>query len=418
MKVKFIFSIVMIAIFIIGCKKKDAPFDRKELLTIQGNLLTPSSPTYLFLTNREGKVITCEEHTGTDLRILTNKIPMDDDYFDFSIVRSINSAQNILKIETHPNVKITEWQFKNQYTGTLVNTSGNITFLADDLVDDIEYALIDGFNGSLSSMSELKTTGSQTIKYNFNENFIFLRFKMIDEEQYRYVEFNNLTDGDTITLDIASYPLAILEDIQSNGVSEIRIKNLTGLRVSNSFENSSEIYNHNIFIQDYILPNGKVYYPDGIFDSFFVRLEMKKDSFQYLMENMGAPIYEYNPIPPELILEGDKTKFRVKSNGVGIDFVSVTWTIEKSVGFIEWTVFHQVDETDFFTLPELPDCLLFNQSWFSPDEFKLKSMQSYHYQNFESYEQYINSRYGNEEGGVCLKLIKVGGNFEQKSVMK
>ena len=420
MKIKIIISILISTILVIGCKKnEEEPFDGNELLTIKGNLIFPSYPTYIFLSDKDGKILTCKEHTGLDPRVLSNNIPMEDDYFDLSIVRSINSTQNILRIETYPNVQRNEWQLKSQYSdSTIVSSSGDITFLADGLENNIEYALIDGLNGSMTGMGDLKTNGAFTTQYSLNENYIFFRFKMVGEDQYRYVEFNNLNDGDTIALDIANYPLGELKNIQSNGADLIKIKQLNGLRIENSFENSSGIYSHNIFIQDYLLPDGKVWYPNGIFNSFFTQLEMKKDSFEYFFENMGNPIYNYNPTSPELSLEGDKTRFRINSNGTDVDFVSVTWAIEKSEGLIEWTIFHKKDETVFFRIPDFPTCLSFNQSWFSPEDFKLKSIESHHYQNFESYEEYINSRYGDEEGGEGSRLIYAGGNYEKKIINK
>ena len=412
---KLIASIFLLLILIFGCQKES--FESKELLMVSGNLINPKLSTYLFLSDQNGKVLTCVEHIGEVPRLLKNRTPMDGNYFDFSIVTSINSTQNILRIETHSNIKRAEWKFKSDNLGSSPQDSSEITFLADDLADNIEYALIDGFNGILTSMNDLKTTGSYTTYYSLNKKYLFLRFKLVGEEQYRYVEFNNLTIGDTIPLDLASYPLGELENLQSNGANYIKIKKLTGLRIPNNFKNSSVIYRHNIFIQDYILPDGKVWYPNGIFDSFYISLEMKTDSLVYLLDNIGQPIYEYTPTSSELTIQGDKMGFQVRSNQPDVDFVSATWSIEKPEGLIEWTVFHQPNETNFFTLPELPNCIPFDQNWFTPEDFKLKSIHSYHYQNFETYDDYINSRYGNVEGGEGGRLIIAGGKFEKKIIL-
>jgi len=144
-------------------------------------------------------------------------------------------------------------------------------------------------------------------------------------------------------------------------------------------------------------------------------IEMSTDSSAYHLQKMGAPIYEYNPTPVDLNLEGSgKESFRAQTNSTDADFVSVTWAVEKSEGLIEWTIFHKINETNFFQLPDFPFCLRFDDRWFTRDDFKLKSIQSYHYENYGDYEDYLFARYGDGTGGEYLQILD-GGQFEQKT---
>jgi len=403
------------------CKEESTPFQIKDLLTIEGSLISGQ----VFLSDKEGKNLTCESiGTLSDFGslVLQNKIPMDDDYFDLSFVTSSNSNQNVISIETHTNVQNSEWYFKPLF-GTVAPNLEQVTFLADDMVNEIEYLIIQGGTTSLTSNQKLVETGMMDIQINPNNRNVFLRIKMTGETERRYVEFNDLMEGDTIQLDIANYPIGQLTELQTDDADLIRVKQLTGLNESGSFLNSKGIYSSNSFIQDYLLPVGKVVYHNNIFEEFFIELEMEKDSFHYLMENMGDAVLEYYPTSPQVTIDGNEVEsFRVSTTDPSSDFLSVTWSIVNSQGRIEWTVFHSSDETDFFVLPELPSCILFDQSWFSRDDFEVKSIQSYHYENFTNYQDYINTRYTKFDplfiGDDQTKLILLGGDFEKKSVLK
>lgn len=419
MKTKILITLFTLVFFLIGCKKEQAPpFDKKELMRVKGNLLSPDFSNYLFISNKDGETLSCQKHSGSRWTTLSNEIPIEDDYFDFSIVTGINTAENSLRIETHLNIENKRWQFKNPFTNLKNESGGTVTFLADSLAENIDYAIINDLNWSLNSLEELKETGSFMRKFNKDERYIFFRFRMAGEEQYRYVEYKNLSDGDTITLDLASYPLGELENITSNGADNIKLMKLSGLRDSNNFENSTLLHSYGSFIQDYILPDGKAWYPTGIFDSFFTRILVEKDSFEYILEDTGPPVYSYNPTAPDLTIDGNQSNYRITSNSDDVDFVSATWVVDKPEGYIEWTVFHKKNETSYFGLPEIPDCLGIDLSWFASEDFKLKSITSHHYQNFQNYKAYIDSRYGQEIGGEGQRLILAGGRYEKKTIKK
>lgn len=403
-----------------GCKPDDKPpFEGDLLLTLEGELLYPIFGKGVFLSDKNGETLVCEKLEIDASIELRNNIPLVETYFDLTVATSYNENVDLVKLTTYPNIQSDTWKLKYDSNPNTSGDKGEVTFLADDLVDEIEYGIISGFGQVITSLSDLKDNGLYKRNFSISEGYLFLRFKLYDEDQYRYVEFDNLGDNDTIQLDLANYPLGFFEDIQSSQGDSIEVLQLTGLNNNLNFNNSIGIISQNVTINNYRFPNGKAWYPQDVFDSFYIQFQMNRDSFYFYKESKGAAIYEYDPVLPDLEIEGSGiNSFKAKSNNSDADFLSVTWEVDKPEGKIEWKVYQKKNETSFLKLPELPTCIVPDQTWFSREDFKVKSIDSYHYENYNSYDEYIESRYGNEAGGEGEALILIGGDFEKKSLFK
>ncbi|MFK7775839.1 MAG: hypothetical protein AB8F94_27195 [Saprospiraceae bacterium] len=413
-------SILLFTIILFfSCKPDDEPaFEGDVILTIEGELFYPLLGDGVFLSDKNGETLVCKMFDSSDPIELRNRIPMTDDYFDLNILTYKSNSNNSIKIETYPNVQTDKWRYKLNLSSNNSEPVGQVVFLADDLVDNIEYGIINGSNSVITSFANLKDEGFALAKFWITEGYIFLRLKLIGEDQYRYIEFNNLSDNDTIQLDIQNYPIGFLENLISNQADSIRVRNLTGLNNNLNFNNSSGIFSQNGTINNYRFPTGKVWYPEGVFESFYVALEVFRDSFYLYKEHKGQAVYDYSPTLPELKIEGSGVNsFRAKSAVSDPDFLSVTWIVNNPQGNIEWKVFQKAEDPDFLKLPKIPTCILPNQNWFSRSDFRLKSIDSYNYENFNSYDEYIDSRYGNSPGGEYNELILIGGDFERKSLL-
>ena len=135
------------------------------------------------------------------------------------------------------------------------------------------------------------------------------------------------------------------------------------------------------------------------------------------MRYIGAPIYDYSPSPSQFTLNGtDVNSFAVSPNGEDADFYGVTWEVKNNDFDIEWTVFHAADQTELLTLPEMPECVIQIQTKLSRSDFKLKSIESYSYENINSLDEYIDMRYDPETGVDGFELDVLGGRFEKKVI--
>ena len=409
-----------IVLLFFGCKSDDETlFEGELLLTIEGDLLYPIFGKGVFLSDKNGETLVCRKLEVDAPSELRNNIPLTDDYFDLTVATSYNENTELTKLTTYPNIQTDFWKLKFNSNSTNSGDKGAVTFLADDMVDKIAYGIISGFNQILTAHSGLKDDGFFTADFSLSEGYLFLRFKLNDEDQYRYVEFNNLADNDTIQLDIENYPLGFLENILSPQGDSIEVLQLVGLNNNLNFNTSIGIFGRNGIINNYRFPNGKVWYPQGVFDSFYMQFQMSRDSFSFYKESKGAAIYEYDPILPDLEIEGSSiNSFRAISNNSDADFLSVTWEVDKPEGKIEWKVFQKTDETNFLKLPKIATCIIPDQSWFSRSDFRLKSIDSYYYENYHSYDEYIDSRYGDAPGGEGEALIFIGGDFERRTLNK
>lgn len=399
------------------CKKTDEIqiFDKEPILTVRTTTHASITPNSIFLSNSKGEVLSCKEFSNEF--ILENQIPLIDEYKDVSLVTGHSNIIHNYRIETFKDIEFQDWNFKKYYaTHESEDLERKITFVTDESINKMHKAIVYKCGGLL--LANLKDIANDSTKFDLNCGYLFILVKFPDESEYRFKEFNNVSDGDSILLDLDNFELGILEDLKSIDSDSIRATWLSGFNEIGSFKNSIRYYSTNITVHNYKIANGKIWYPPAIFEEYFVRLEMFKDNFRYIFENRGAPIYEYNPVPPDLELEGTGVdSFRIKSNSLDADFVSATWEIDKPEGRIEWTVYQEIEDPNFYELPKLPECAITHQEWFSYNDFKLKSIQSYHYENYNSLKEYINSRYGSEEGGEGEVLILTGGNFELKSVL-
>ena len=235
-----------IVLLFFGCKSDDETlFEGELLLTIEGDLLYPIFGKGVFLSDKNGETLVCRKLEVDAPSELRNNIPLTDDYFDLTVATSYNENTELTKLTTYPNIQTDFWKLKFNSNSTNSGDKGAVTFLADDMVDKIAYGIISGFNQILTAHSGLKDDGFFTADFSLSEGYLFLRFKLNDEDQYRYVEFNNLADNDTIQLDIENYPLGFLENILSPQGDSIEVLQLVGLNNNLNFNTSIGIFGRN-----------------------------------------------------------------------------------------------------------------------------------------------------------------------------
>ena len=408
-------------LFLFNCNNDDEPtFDQDVLLTVR-NFESYPVPDAVFLSNDEGKTISHKDRNFQNELLMKNEIPFSENDFDLNFVyEQETSAGWNLKIETYPNIDFQEWTFKDRWTSNLNSDIGVFTYLADSSIIDfqVSYEMTCG-GWRLSSLDELKTEGSISREFNLDCGNVFILFQKENEEQWYYVEYNGIANQDTIQLDFASYPQGILEDLDFGGAANAKILQIRGLNEAGTFNNSKSFYQHNLVISGYHLPDGKVWYPQNIFESFFVRAEMNQDSFYYYIEQTGDPLYNRTFENPNLELLGTGVdSFKLTSNNTDADFFSTVWEVQTNEAIIEWTFYHDIDEGGFFKLPEIPKQVIADQDWLSRSDFKLKALRSHHYEKYFSYQEYLDSRYGAAEGGEGLILVEKGGDYELKELRK
>ena len=103
------------------------------------------------------------------------------------------------------------------------------------------------------------------------------------------------------------------------------------------------------------------------------------------------------------------------------DMFAATWQAVVGNVTINWTFFHPTNESNYYILPKFPNECEF-MDWPSVDvskeDFELKSIQSFHFEKFNNYQEYINSRFGEADGSEGITQYLYQGNTEIKTIMK
>ncbi len=422
------FMLLAIALCTISaCTEDEIPpeeFDQEVLLEITQRSWPAINYDHIFLSTKDGKLVDCRYNFWNSPTEFVNEIPLQDDYLNITFSDFPNLDLNQYRLYTYTNINRKAWEMhkiKTSLEPFAFDTSIPIFWKPEPGINPETYFIYNACNRNNIQRYEWLISDNPYLEGQIYCNDMFiLSYEPSGEISYKL--FNDINPNDSILLDFDNYTKLPIADLTTSIDGDIRVKNITGLRVPGKLDEAIRYYDpefdNNFGPGDYgDLADGKIIYPENTFAEFYTNIEITSPKNDYFLRDFGAPIYDYSPTPSKITMDGtDVNSFIVSPNGENADFYGVTWEVKNEDFDIEWTVYHDADQTEKITLPPMPECVIQIQTRLSRSDFKLKSIQSYTYENINSLEDYINKRFDPDSGVDGFELEYLGGRYEKKTV--
>jgi len=401
-------------------------FDQEVILRMTQNGWPTLAYDRIFVSNKNGELLDCRYNfwpQGVPTEFV-NEIPLKDDFMDLTFSDYPVIDLDKYRLYTYANIKRKDWtthKIKRAAGFVGGNTRFPVFWKPDPSISPETYFIYNACSRNNVNFYEWLLLDDPFLQADiYCDNLFVLAYEPNGEISYKL--FPEVRLNDSIPLDFNTYTALPIAELTTAVAGDIRAKKITGLSEANDIVKSASYYDPGFYSNFTTIPygdlnDGKIIFPENTFEEFLVDLEITSPTNEYYLKHQGDPIYEYSPTAPKFTMEGsDVNSFVVNPNGENADFYGVTWEVKNSDFDIEWTVYHDKDHTEKLTLPEMPECIIQIQTRLSRSDFKLKSIESYNYENFNSLEDYINNRFDPETGLEGFELRVKGGRYEKKVI--